>query len=261
MRAQQRRCPGCSHWKAIGKFARHQTCSDCRSPAQQHEAKDESSAAAAAPAPTEPPSPLSMFGRPSGCIDQLTTVDRAAIVTLHGIGWTGRDIAQELRCSENTVSLWLKRWEETRSLEDGNRSGRPRCTSQETDASIQSFADEKASVVPKDVVCELELPVSARTVRRRLDEVGLFGRVQQEEHAYTDATLRSRISFAEGYSRWTEDDWARVIFSDETHFHLGHHGREYVQRPVGAALDPKYTLKTERLKGKVSLWGCICAGG
>ena len=29
---------------------------------------------------------------------------------------------------------------------------------------------------------------------------------------------------------------------------LGHHGREYVQRPVGAALDPKYTLKTERLE-------------
>lgn len=108
-------------------------------------------------------------------------------------------------------------------------------------------------MVPKDVVRELQLPVAARTVRRRLDEVGLHGRVQQEKHAYSDDTLRSRIAFAEGYSRWTEDDWARVVLSDETHFHLGHHGREYVQRPVGAALDPKYTLKTEWLKGKVSL--------
>src|SRR6478752_2385591 len=116
-----------------------------------------------------------MFGRPSGCIDQLTFVERAAIVTLHGVGWTGRDIAQELRCSENTVSLWLARWNETRSLEDGERSGRPRCTSQQTDEAIEAFADEKVSVVPKDVVRELELPVSARTVRRRLDEVGLFG--------------------------------------------------------------------------------------
>jgi len=54
-----------------------------------------------------------MFGRPSGCIDQLTTVERAAIITLHGIGWTGREIAQELHCSENTVSLWLTSWNET----------------------------------------------------------------------------------------------------------------------------------------------------
>jgi hypothetical protein len=35
-----------------------------------------------------------------------------------------------------------------------------------------------------------------------------------------------------------------------------------VQRPPGAALDPKYTRKdNERLEGKVSLWGCICAEG
>ena len=31
----------------------------------------------------------SMFGRPEGCIDQLTEVERAAIVTLHKMGWTG----------------------------------------------------------------------------------------------------------------------------------------------------------------------------
>ena len=35
-----------------------------------------------------------------------------------------------------------------------------------------------------------------------------------------------------------------------------------MQRPPGAALDPKYTRKENvRLEGKVSLWGCICADG
>jgi transposase len=202
-----------------------------------------------------------MFGRPSGCIDQLTLVERAAIVTLDKVGWLHKEIAQELRCDEHAVTRWVQRWQETRSLEDAARSGRPRCPDGATDRRVQDFAEEKVHVVPKDAVHELQLECSARTVRRRWDEVGLLGRVQQEEHAYSDETLRRRISFAEGYSRWTEDDWARVLFSDETHFYLGHHGREYVQRPVGAALDPKYTLKTERLEGKVSLWGCICARG
>jgi hypothetical protein len=159
------------------------------------------------------------------------------------------------------VSLWINRWRDEHSVADHERSGHPRCTDDDTDQRIADFADEKVKTTPKDIVRELELPVSARTVRRRLDEVGLYGRVQQEEHAYTDENIRRRISFAEGYSHWNEDDWSRVIFSDETHFYLGHHGREYVQRPIGAALDPKYTLKTDRLEGKVSLWGCICAGG
>lgn len=110
--------------------------------------------------------------------------------------WVGRDgTLQEIHCSEQTVSLWVNRWHEQRSLADTERSGRPRCTSPHADAAIEAFADEKVNVVPKDVVHELQLPFSARTVRRRLDEVGLFGRVQQEEHAYTDETLRSRIAF------------------------------------------------------------------
>jgi len=211
--------------------------------------------------PPTPPSPLPLFDRPHGCIDQLTEVERSAIITLHKIGWIGRDIAQSIKCNEHTVSLWINRWEDAHSAKDSGRSGRPRCTSVNTDIAIEEYADEKVNVTPKDIVRELQLPVSARTTRRRLDEVGLYGRVQKEEHAYTDDTMRKRIAFADGYSRWTEDDWSRVMFSDETHFYLGHHGKEYVQRPVGAALDPKYTLKTERLEGKVSLWGCICAGG
>ena len=54
----------------------------------------------------------------------------------------------------------------------------------------RSIADENVNAVPRDIVREMELPVSARTVRRRLDEVGLLGRVQRDEHAYTDENLQ-----------------------------------------------------------------------
>jgi len=102
---------------------RNYFCSICK-PSHPH--ATEASEEAGEPPPSPPSS--SMFGRPDGCIDQLTFVERAAIVTLHQVGWTGRDIARELRCSENTVSLWWNRWQQTRSLEDSERSGRPRCT-------------------------------------------------------------------------------------------------------------------------------------
>jgi transposase len=234
-------------------------CSECHERHRLHtrDGQPTSHVPPLSPSPA-PSSPLSAFGRPSGCIDQLTEVERAAVVTLHGLGWTGRDIAQVIKCSENTVSLWVTRWRDQRSVEDAERSGRPRATSDEVDQDIMQYSDAHVTDTPRDIVRTLELDVSARTVRRRLDEIDLHSCVQRAEHE----NIRARLSFAEGYSRWTEDDWSRVLFSDETHFYLGHHGREYVQRPPGAALNPKYTRKdNERLEGKVSLWGCICADG
>jgi transposase len=202
-----------------------------------------------------------MFGRPSGCIDQLTLVERAAIVTLHGVGWRGRDIAQELHCSENTVSLWLHRWEETRSLDDAERSGRPRCTSDDTDQEIGLYSDARVNALPRDIVRELELTVSARTVRRRRIEIDLHTFVQRHEHAFTGHDLQRRIAYAEGYSNWTAADWGRVMWSDHTLFTLDCQPRAYVTRPPGKACDPKYLAQTERLEGAVWLWGCFCADG
>ena len=43
--------------------------------------------------------------------------------------------------------------------------------------------------------------VSARTVRRTLDNVGIRGRVAVKEPPYTEAQLKLRLSFANGYQR------------------------------------------------------------
>lgn len=202
-----------------------------------------------------------MFGRPDGCIDQLTEVERAAIVTLHKIGWTGQHIAEVIKCSENTVSLWVNRWEDTHSVQDSDRSGRPRCTSDDTDQDITIYSDANVKALPKDIVRELELTVSARTVGRRRIEIDLQTFVQRHEHAFTELDLKRRIAFAEGYSSWTENDWRRVMWSDHTLFTLDRQSREYVTRPPGMACDEKYIGQKERLQGAVWLWGCFCADG
>jgi len=202
-----------------------------------------------------------MFGRMDGCIDQLTLVERAAIVTLHGVGWTGQRIAQEIHCSENTVRLWLDRWRSTHSLADADRSGRPRCTTDDIDQEIGLYSDAHVQALPRDIVSELELPVSARTVARRRLEIDLHIYVQRREHVFTPWDLQRRIAFAEGYAHWTEADWRRVLWSDHTLFTLGHEGREYVTRPPGHACDAKYLGQENELQGAVWLWGCFCADG
>jgi transposase len=208
-----------------------------------------------------PSPPPSLFGRPQGCIDQLTEMERSAIVTLEKVGWLHKDIAQLLHCSESSVSLWVQRWRDEHSVHDAERSGRPRCTTDETDQDIGLLSDQKPTLTPKDIRRELQLPVSPHTISRRLDEIGLWGCVQETEHELTEFDLQRRLAFAHQYESWTEGQWARVFFSDETNFYLGHHGRTYVRRPVGKSHDPKYMRQERQLHGKVSLWGCICAEG
>ena len=54
---------------------------------------------------------------------------------------------------------------------------------------IQAYAEEGKFVTPRDIRRELQLPCAARTVRRRLDEVNLFGRVAREADTYDDRIL------------------------------------------------------------------------
>jgi transposase len=231
----------------------HKLCHDCRFPSSLP------------PLPPSPPPssspPPSIFNRPDHCIDQLSFIERAAIITLHKVGWTGCDIAHVIKCSDNTVSMWINRWRDEHSVEDNDRSGRPRCTQEPTDRAMEEYAREKKFVVPNDIRRELQLSCSARTVRRRLDEIGLFGRVAREADQFDERILTLRLSFARGFLHFTEQDWDTVIFSDEVHFCLGHHGQVWVQRPPGTAYEPQYCKPADEELYKITLWGCFCSKG
>jgi len=87
---------------------------------------------------------------------------------------------------------------------------------------------------PKELKHKLDLDVSARTVRRRLDENGIVGRIAADEYDYSDRQLQHRQAFGEGYEHFTVEDWKRILFSDEKKFTVDSEtGIIHVQRPVG----------------------------
>ena len=133
---------------------------------------------------------------------------------------------------------------------------RPRCTTEAVDERIEAEAEEKKFVTPRDIRRELQLSCCPRTVRRRLDEVNLFGRVAREIDDYDDRIVTLRMSFARGFLHFTDADWDTVIFSDEVHFCLGHHGQVWVQRPPGRAYDPQYCKPVEKEYEAISAEEC-----
>jgi transposase/uncharacterized coiled-coil protein SlyX len=260
MCAHQRRCPGCSRWKALSKFARHETCSTCRSPTQQQSEEDQTSPHTPCPATSAPSPPPPLFDRDKHSHSHLSLEQRLTIRILHKEGRDESYIAQRIPCDVRSVRYWLV--QEHPSLQDQPRSGRKRKTTAAQDERVVQEARETMFTTPRRIKRKLGLDVSSRTIDRRLIEVGLFGRVARHKKKFSAAEKRKRLSFAEGYKHWTADDWMRVEFADEKlSWGEGFWGQVFVRRPKGEALNPEYCVDEDPHPVKVSAWACFSGRG
>jgi transposase len=105
--------------------------------------------------------------------------------------------------------------------------------------------------------------ISSRTVRRRLSkDFNLVARRPAKKPMMTRAQLRARLRFCKIHKDKPADWWDKVMFSDESTFQqVRGSGTNYVRRPVGKRLDPKYTIKTVKHPPSVMVWGAIAASG
>ena len=62
--------------------------------------------------------------------------------------------------------------------------------------------------------------LSARTVRRRLLEVGLKGCKARKKPYLSQANMKKRLEFAKKHENWTPDDWGKIVWSDESNFQV-----------------------------------------
>ena len=181
---------------------------------------------------------------------------------LYTHGWKRAAIARDIGCDWHTVTSVIARWRLTADVRSGARSGRPRCTSFDEDINVCLAARVDVFTSPRQVRRKLNMDISPRTIDRRMQEAGLFGRVARHKRDYSPAELRQRLSFAQGYAGWSAEQWARVLFSDEKcFFGKGFCGRVWVRREVGEALNPKYTIHKQAHPVKVNVWACFGAGG
>ncbi len=134
---------------------------------------------------------------------RLTAEQRWTCVVLHKHGWKKRRIAEDIHCKASTVARVLARFRATGDVCSGKRKGRPRCTDESTDLAIVVTARIDVFTSPRQVRRKLELDCCPRTVDRRMQEGGLFGRVARHKRDYSEAERRKRLSFADGYKGWT----------------------------------------------------------
>jgi transposase len=189
----------------------------------------------------------------------LKKIERAAIVVLAADGQSPSVIAAKLNCSPKAVRKWKEIYEDEGELEDAYKSGRKRLlTEEQMDVILEHATANPKSSTPREIKATYDFGCSAKTIRRALDDMGLFGRIAREVPPLNATHIKKRISFAEGYS---EMDWSTVLWSDEMSIHCGPQGQTWVQRPIGEEWNPEYTMEKRKHPPKVHVWACFAAAG
>ena len=198
---------------------------------------------------------------------RLSHGDRVKVAILREEGYCMEAIASRVKCSHSAVSKTLKRLKESGSVDDRPLSGRPRLSSARDDRELVRFSLRKRRLTSTQLKREWNetslVSCSSRTVRRRLDDAGLYGRVARKKPLLTDRHKTIRLNWAKEHNDWSVDDWYRVIWSDESKFNLfGSDGRVYVRRKAGEDFLPECIQQTMKFGGgNVMMWGCVSGEG
>lgn len=192
----------------------------------------------------------------------LSFFQRSVVVTLWQLTLSVDIIQQLTGCDPRTTSRWTDQFTQHHSLEDMHGRGRHRITDSHTDQAIVDLATSNPFTTPRQINSELQTEVSNRTIRRRLNEAGLLGRVARVEHPFTDEHIAKRLAFAHEHETWSDDQWDRVIFGDECYIYLGTHGQTWVQRPVDCAYLKQFMLTADyQSPPKVGIFCCFTSQG
>ena len=92
---------------------------------------------------------------------------------------------------------------------------------------------------------ELDVIVHTNTIRNRLHEIGLYGRVVRKKPYVNKINRGKRIAYAKMMMEKPYDYWKHVLWSDESKFNLfGYDGKFMVRRSTMEEYDPKSTVPT-----------------
>lgn len=169
---------------------------------------------------------------------RLSQDDRVKMVVLREERYSMEAIASRVKCSHSAVSKTLKKHTKLGSVRDRLRTGRPRISSAREDRELVRLSLKNRRLTSTQLKREWgessKVACSSRTVRRRLDDAGLYGRVARKKPLLTERHKAIRLKWAKDHKDWIVDDWEKVIWSDESKFNLfGSDGRTYIRRRVG----------------------------
>ena len=179
-------------------------------------------------------------------------------------GMKQHQVAARFGVHSSTIGRLRDRFQQTTSVKDYPRSGRPRKTTHQDDRSIRLRVLRKRKISAKQLQYELRrnrnVMVSVQTVRNRIRRAGLKSYRPYKGLVLSPVHRAARLRWSRLYQRYTLARWNRVLVTDESRFMLSKvDGRERVWRRPNERLADACISENDRYGGggSVMVWGGI----
>uniref|UniRef100_A0A8R1E616 Tc1-like transposase DDE domain-containing protein n=1 Tax=Caenorhabditis japonica TaxID=281687 RepID=A0A8R1E616_CAEJA len=176
---------------------------------------------------------------------------------------TNKQPAQQFQVTVQAVGQVWKRYMINKQVVVAPHPGRPVSTTRNMDRNIVRSSREDPRRNSTDIFKAVNSPIepapSRRTIRRRLNAHGLFGRRPVKKPFISKKNQKARVAWAKAHLHWGRKEWAKHVWSDESKFNLfGSDGTKWVRRPIGTRYSPKYQVATVKHGGgNCMVWECF----
>ena len=182
-------------------------------------------------------------------------------------GDSDREIAKKVLIPRDSVHCTIAKCKSTKCI--GNLTGRSRRrkTSTNTDhilqRKVQTTRRKSAASVKAELESKLKVIISESTVRRRLHEVGLYGRVTSKEPYVNKINRRKRLEYAKNYREKPLGFWSKMLWSDGSKFNLfGSDGKVVVWLSPKEEFELECSILAIKYGGdNVECWACFSFSG
>lgn len=193
--------------------------------------------------------------------------ERATIIHSYETLGSIRKVCAYLSLPYSIVRYTINRFKETKTNVD--RPGRGRfetlSSSEKRHIKLISKRDRTKTlpIITEEFNSGRDRKISNTVARRCLLNWGLKGRVAAKKPLLRKQNISKRFAFAKEHVHWSNDQWAKVLFSDESKFEIfGNKRRLFVRRFEGERFK-KYCLQptVKHGGGSVMVWGAISVQG
>ena len=147
---------------------------------------------------------------------ELTPHLRGIIQGMSHSGKSYGKIAAELNLRRSTVQMTLERARERRNGFSKPRIGRPRKTSVRSMRVITRWIRQNPWATYAQTIAILLLRFSVDTLKRALKSYDIGKWMAAKRPFLTDQVAALRLQWCLDHRNWTESDWDKVVFSDES---------------------------------------------
>lgn len=176
-----------------------------------------------------------------------------------GVSYTS--LGRHFNISRSTVYRIYERYLITKDVVRVPGSGRPRKTDDRDDRNIVRAVRANRRISTSGIRAELNLHnICTRTIARRINECSDFASYWSVKKPFISEVNRGRrLAWALDHQEWSEDDWRRVVWSDESPFMIRNGTRFRVWRTHNERYEPWCTKQTVKHGKKIMVWGCFAA--